>query len=83
MCGQSAAAAPTPANGSSIAPALAEPDLATGKPLKAIGAGLFVWPHGFAIDKQGNLYVSDGSTSKDAHQAGQTVTKMDQNGGRC
>jgi hypothetical protein len=65
-------------DGSMIAPVY-ELDLATGKPIKAIGAGLFAWPHGFAIDKQGNLYVSDGQTSKDGTK-GQTVTKLDQNG---
>ncbi|HVZ27288.1 MAG TPA: hypothetical protein VG798_01405, partial [Rhizomicrobium sp.] len=65
-------------DGSTIAPVY-ELDLATGKPVKAIGAGLFAWPHGFAIDRQGNLYVSDGQTSKDGTK-GQTVTKMDQNG---
>ena len=65
-------------DGSNVAPVY-ELDLATGKPIKAIGAGLFAWPHGFAIDKQGNLYVSDGLTSKDGTK-GQTVIKMDQNG---
>jgi sugar lactone lactonase YvrE len=65
-------------DGSNVAPVY-ELDLTTGKPIKSIGAGLFAWPHGFAIDKQGNLYVSDGQTSKDGTK-GQTVTKMDQNG---
>ena len=65
-------------DGSNIAPVY-ELDMATGKPIKSIGAGLFAWPHGFAIDKQGNLYVSDGLASKDGTK-GHTVTKMDQNG---
>ena len=65
-------------DGSSVAP-IYEMDMATGKPIKSIGAGLFAWPHGFAIDKQGNLYVSDGLASKDGTK-GMTVTKMDQNG---
>jgi sugar lactone lactonase YvrE len=65
-------------DGSSVAP-IYEMDMATGKPIKAIGAGMFVFPHGFAIDKQGDLYVSDAQTSKDGSK-GQTVIKMDPNG---
>ena len=50
-------------DGSSVAP-IYQMDMATGKPVKAIGAGMFVFPHGFAIDKEGNVYVSDAQTSK-------------------
>ena len=32
---------------------------ATGKLLKAFGAGLFVFPHGMCVDRQGNIYVTD------------------------
>jgi hypothetical protein len=31
----------------------------TGKLLKSFGAGLFAYPHGFTVDAQGNLWVSD------------------------
>ena len=31
----------------------------TGKLLKAFGAGMFVFPHGMCVDKQGNIYVTD------------------------
>src|SRR5712691_86205 len=31
-------------------------DPATGKPLKSIGAGLFVFPHGLHVDKDGNVW---------------------------
>jgi DNA-binding beta-propeller fold protein YncE len=31
----------------------------SGKLLKAFGAGLFVWPHGADIDRDGNLWVTD------------------------
>jgi sugar lactone lactonase YvrE len=65
-------------DGSPVAPVY-EMDLATGKPIKTMGAGLFVFPHGLAIDKQGNVYVSDAQTSKDGTK-GQTVTKLDPNG---
>jgi sugar lactone lactonase YvrE len=31
----------------------------SGKLLKAFGVGLFVWPHGADIDREGNLWVTD------------------------
>ncbi|HYM18111.1 MAG TPA: peptidyl-alpha-hydroxyglycine alpha-amidating lyase family protein [Micropepsaceae bacterium] len=31
----------------------------SGKLLKSFGAGLFAYPHGFTLDQQGNLWVSD------------------------
>jgi streptogramin lyase len=31
----------------------------SGRPLKSFGAGLFVFPHGFHIDKDGNVWVTD------------------------
>src|ERR1700757_759473 len=31
----------------------------SGKLLKSFGAGLFAYPHGFTVDAQGNLWVSD------------------------
>jgi sugar lactone lactonase YvrE len=65
-------------DGSNVGPVY-EMDMKTGKPIKSIGAGLFVFPHGLALDKQGNIYVSDAQTSKDGTK-GQTVTKMDPNG---
>ena len=33
---------------------------ASGKLLASFGAGMFVFPHGIALDKQGNVYVADG-----------------------
>jgi sugar lactone lactonase YvrE len=32
----------------------------TGKLVKSFGAGMFVFPHGFHVDKQGNVWVTDG-----------------------
>ncbi|HEX5320640.1 MAG TPA: peptidyl-alpha-hydroxyglycine alpha-amidating lyase family protein [Stellaceae bacterium] len=32
----------------------------SGKLLASFGAGMFVFPHGIALDKQGNVYVADG-----------------------
>ena len=31
----------------------------SGKMLKAFGAGMFGYPHGFTVDRDGNLWVSD------------------------
>ena len=31
----------------------------TGKEIKSFGAGLFVWPHGIHVDKDGNVWVTD------------------------
>ena len=33
---------------------------ANGKLVKAFGAGLFVFPHGISVDKDGNVWVTDG-----------------------
>jgi hypothetical protein len=40
-------------------------DPATGKAIRAIGAGLFVFPHGLHVDRHGNIWVTDGAISKD------------------
>jgi len=38
----------------------------SGKELKSFGGGLFVWPHGIHVDKDGNIWVTDsGTTSAD------------------
>lgn len=33
---------------------------ATGKLVKSFGAGLIMWPHGIHVDRQGNVWVTDG-----------------------
>ena len=44
--------------GSSVAPILEfDP---SGKLVKSFGAGLFVFPHGFLVDKDGNVWATDG-----------------------
>jgi hypothetical protein len=63
---------------SDIAP-IVELDMATGEPKKAIGAGLFVWPHGLAIDHQGNIWVTDAESSKDGTR-GEQVIKLSPDG---
>ncbi|MFN8667970.1 MAG: peptidyl-alpha-hydroxyglycine alpha-amidating lyase family protein [Gemmatimonadaceae bacterium] len=32
----------------------------TGKLVKSFGAGLIAWPHGITVDRQGNVWVTDG-----------------------
>ena len=34
---------------------------ASGKFLKSFGAGMFVFPHGFHLDKEGNVWTTDGN----------------------
>src|SRR5258706_14655166 len=62
----------------------------SGKLLKAFGAGMFGYPHGFTVDRDGNLWVSDVNDSDTVlgmpvrNAAGvvlaQEVLKLDQNG---
>ncbi len=47
--------------GSDLAPIL-EFD-SSGKLLKSFGAGMFVFPHGMSVDKDGNVWVTDGQGS--------------------
>jgi DNA-binding beta-propeller fold protein YncE len=54
-------------------------DLASGKPIKSIGAGLFVFPHGLHVDREGNIWVADAQTSKDGTK-GQQVIKLSPDG---
>jgi DNA-binding beta-propeller fold protein YncE len=58
----------------------------TGKVLAAFGAGMFAGPHGFTIDADGNLYVTDCPLGPGTDQAalkagkGYQLFKMDQRG---
>ena len=70
--------------GSMLAPILEfEP---SGKLLKNFGAGVFVYPHGIAADKDGNVWVTDGvgggATSDDAgkHGKGHQIFKFSPDG---
>jgi streptogramin lyase len=33
---------------------------ASGKLIKSFGAGMFLFPHGIAVDKDGNVWITDG-----------------------
>ena len=50
---------------------------ATGKVLKTWGKGMFVWPHGIRVDRNGFLWITDGRA---AEGNGQLVYKMDLQG---
>jgi hypothetical protein len=65
-------------DGSDKAP-IVQLDPATGKAIKSIGAGLFVFPHGLHVDAKGNVWVTDGAISKDGSK-GLTVTKLSPDG---
>ena len=54
-------------------------DLKTAKPIRSIGAGMFVFPHGLHVDRQGNIWVSDAASSKDGSK-GQQVIKLSPEG---
>jgi hypothetical protein len=65
-------------DGSDIAP-INLLDMSTGKPIRSIGAGLFVFPHGLHVDRDGNVWVTDGAISKDGTK-GLQVLKLSPKG---
>jgi DNA-binding beta-propeller fold protein YncE len=66
---------PFACDGSTLAPILKFD--ATGALVKSFGAGQFLFPHGLHVDRQGNVWVTDG-LGKDGK--GHQVFKFDQNG---
>jgi sugar lactone lactonase YvrE len=50
---------------------------AGGNFVKAFGAGMFLFPHGFVIDKQDHLWITDGHVGG---RKGDVVMEFDQNG---
>ena len=58
-----------------------------GRTVKSIGAGLFAWPHGFDMDADGNLWVTEGAPEGDARGEpgselgmGHQIIKLNQDG---
>ena len=58
-----------------------------GKAVKSIGAGLLAWPHGFDLDHEGNIWVTEGSPAGDRRGElgfgmgiGHQVVKLSQDG---
>src|SRR5882724_1399828 len=35
--------------------------LAAGKPVKSFGAGMIIFPHGIHVDREGNIWLTDGT----------------------
>ena len=50
---------------------------ASGKLVKSFGAGLFVFPHGFYVDREGNIWTTDGMGKEGK---GYQVTKLSSEG---
>jgi sugar lactone lactonase YvrE len=46
-------------------------DLSTGRPTRSIGGGLFVFPHGLHVDRDGNIWVTDGNDNLPRRRPGQ------------
>jgi DNA-binding beta-propeller fold protein YncE len=46
-------------------------DQASGKLLQGFGAGMFVFPHGIHVDRQGNVWVTDGNDNLPRRRPGQ------------
>ena len=54
-------------------------DPRSGKVLRSIGAGLFAFPHGLHVDRDGNVWVTDPAIAKDG-KTGQQVVKLSPGG---
>jgi DNA-binding beta-propeller fold protein YncE len=67
-------------------PPILKLDATSGKVLAAFGAGMYAGPHGFTIDSEGNLYVTDCPLGPGSDQAavkagkGYQLFKMNQDG---
>jgi len=58
--------------GSTLAPIL-KFDRSSGKLLASIGAGMFIFPHGLHVDRDGNVWVTDGQGNKEGTQGHQVI----------
>ena len=54
-------------------------DRMSGKVLTSFGAGMFVFPHGLYVDRNGNIWVTDGQANKEGTK-GQQVFKFSPGG---
>ncbi len=48
-------------------------DRHTGKLLTSFGGGMIVFPHGIHVDRQGNVWITDGQASKDGTKGHQVI----------
>lgn len=51
----------------------------SGKEVRSFGGGLFVWPHGIHVDREGNVWVTDARASAEAKK-GSVVIKFSPEG---
>src|ERR1041384_4380073 len=51
----------------------------SGKEIKSFGGGMFAWPHGIHIDRDGNVWVADSSADEATHK-GSVVVKFSPEG---
>ena len=51
----------------------------SGKAVKSLGAGMFLYPHGIHVDREGNIWVTDGRANKEGTK-GQQVFKLSPDG---
>jgi sugar lactone lactonase YvrE len=58
--------------GSNVDP-IVKLDRHSGKLLKSFGGGLIVFPHGIHVDKEGNVWITDGQRSKDGTKGHQVL----------
>jgi hypothetical protein len=65
-------------DGSNLAPIL-KFDRASGRLLASFGADMFAFPHGLHVDREGNVWVTDGQRSKDGTK-GHQVFKFSPDG---
>jgi sugar lactone lactonase YvrE len=52
---------------------------ASGKLVKAFGAGMFIFPHGIHVDRDGNIWITDGTPPGET-KGGHVVVKMSPEG---
>jgi len=57
----------------SNAPTIHQIDPASGKVVRSVGGGLFAFPHGLHVDRDGNIWVTDGQASKDGSKGHQVL----------
>jgi hypothetical protein len=48
-------------------------DRATGKLLKSFGGGMIVFPHGIHVDREGNVWITDGQANKQGTMGHQVI----------
>jgi hypothetical protein len=58
--------------GSNVSPIL-KFDRSSGRLLASFGEGMFVFPHGLHVDKDGNIWVTDGQANKEGTKGHQVV----------